>query len=76
MIPEESTTDVVKSFTVLICTRYDVAPVEEFHTNVGLVEMPVALSAGDARVGAAGAATIAMLPLRVDAVGLPSLNRK
>jgi len=39
-------------------SRYDVAPDEAVQLIVGLVETPVALSAGDVRDGAEGAATI------------------
>jgi hypothetical protein len=37
-------------------TLYDVAPGETVHVNVGLVEIPVAPSDGEASVGVEGAA--------------------
>lgn len=51
------TTVVEKSETVETCNPYEVAPDEAFQLNVGLVAIPVAPFAGEARVGAAGVAT-------------------
>ena len=48
----------VKLGLVDTCNRYDVAPSEAFHLNVGLVDIPVAPSEGDASVGADGGATM------------------
>jgi hypothetical protein len=49
---------VEKSETVDTCNPYEVAPVEAFQVKVGLVTTSIAPFAGEARVGAAGIATI------------------
>ena len=48
---------VEKDELVETCNPYEVAPVEAFQVNVGLVVTPVAPFAGEARVGGAGVAT-------------------
>jgi len=55
---ESSTTGDESVDEVETCRRYDVAPDEAPQLIVGLVETPVALSAGDVNDGAEGAATI------------------
>jgi len=55
---ESLTTVVEKPDDVETWRRYDVAPGEAPQFIVGLVETPVALSAGDVSVGAEGAATM------------------
>jgi hypothetical protein len=41
-----------------ICKRYDAAPVDALQLKVGLIETAVAPFDGEAKVGAAGAATM------------------
>jgi hypothetical protein len=51
---ESLRTSVENEEAVDTCTRYDVAPVEAFHVNVGEVETPVANCAGEVNTGTAG----------------------
>ena len=64
MIPLWSTTSGVKLELVETCNRYEVAPLEGFQLKVGLVETPVAMSAGEASSGAAGAAPTTVVKLQ------------
>jgi len=64
VIPLWSTTVVEKVELVESCNRYEVAPVETFQLNVGLVDTPVVSFAGDTSVGATGA-VITVVKLQV-----------
>jgi len=55
---ESLTTVVEKPDDVETCKRYDAAPDEVPQLIVGLVETPVALSAGEVNDGTEGAATM------------------
>jgi len=46
-------------------TAYEVAPVEALHCSVGVVETPVAPSAGEERTGAAGGLPLPVLRFTV-----------
>ena len=63
-MPLWSTTVLENVELVETCTRYTVAPLEAFQLKVGLVEISVAPFAGEASVGAPGAATtvVKLLP--------------
>ena len=54
MIPSLSTRVLVKSAAVDTCKRYEVAPSEAFHVNVGATETPDELFDGVASTGADG----------------------
>ena len=55
MIPLSSTTVVPKPGLVETCSPYEAAPAEAFQLKtVGVVDIPVSASAGEASVGAAG----------------------
>lgn len=58
VIPLVSRTVVENDGAVETCTRYEVAPLETFHFNVGFVNTSIAPSGGDANNGAAGAASM------------------
>ena len=58
-----STTSGEKLELVETCNRYDIAPLEAFQLNVGLVETPVAPLPGKASIGAAGAAPTTVVSL-------------
>ena len=55
VIALESIAVVANVALVETCKRYEIAEAEAFHDMVGLVEIPAALLAGLARVGAKGA---------------------
>jgi hypothetical protein len=62
-----------KDESVETCNPYEVAPVEAFQVNVGLVATPVAPFAGETRVGGAGVATIPCTELWTTPAALMSL---
>lgn len=75
VIPLWSTTVVEKLELVETCNRYDSVRQEELHDNVGLVDMPVERSGGDARAGAAGAANVVLaFQVSPPAGMLPKIN--
>jgi hypothetical protein len=65
MIVESSNTGLAKIWLVSTCSRYVVAPTEEFQLSVGLVETSVAKFIGADKIGANGALRL-VVKLRVE----------